>query len=146
MAYVLRLLLSHQMARRRSLRLSNQCAQNYGQNAVFGSYTGEWFMLDWGTIQKTPFRLPRKRGGLPFGDDVWLCDSDSEVEDFELPYSVREEVISEPPPPFKLIHANVYPSFIARVRLGEAQVCGCSATGERDRTKKQPCMALLPLQ
>ncbi len=91
-------------------------------------------MLNWDIIQQIPFRLPRKRGGLPFGDDVWLYDG-SEVEDFELPDSIQKEVLSEPPPPFKLIHANVYPSFIARVGLGEAQVCGCSATGERDGTK-----------
>ncbi len=122
-----------EMTTRRSARISNSDARKYGQDPGFGSYSGKWFTLDWDIKQQIPFRLPRKRGGLPFGDDVWLYDG-GEFNDFELPYCARKEVLSEPPPPFKLINANAYPSLIPRVRLGEAHVCGCSAIGERDGT------------
>ncbi len=89
-------------------------------------------MFNWDMQQQTPFRLPRKRGGLPFGDDVWLYESDY-IIDFEIPSHIQKIVLLEPPPPFKLIYANIYPSFITRVKPCDAHVCGCSATGKRER-------------
>ncbi len=123
--------IEREMGTRRSTRISNSDVQKHSQNPGLDTSQGKWLTLDWDIKEQTPFRLPRKRGGLPFGYNIWLYES-GEFVNFEIPCSIRDEVLLEPPPPFKLIHANAYPSSIPRVELGEAHICGCSAIGERD--------------